>query len=306
MEQLLNSPLLAVLPEFRRPARRWLPNVPLLSSKQSVDILGAPSTPFAEALRGLRTKLLYSSDSLPCKVILVTSSVPGEGKSTISANFAALLAHSGKRVLLVEADMRNPSSSTKSTNPFVDPEQLDTLLDLPPGDSDDSSTRTRRTSSAQFRSDHLRQFSTDLSVLLTDTENTLQSVSAKTSYGMEIIHAGPTARFPAELLDSPRMRALLDSWKTQFDYIVLDSPPLLAVTDAAVLSHMADVTLLIARPGFTSSQGLKRALELLELSRETRVGVVLNAIDPKSASYSDYYGCPGPALRANTKEALHV
>jgi polysaccharide biosynthesis transport protein len=292
MEQLLNSPLLAILPEFRPPSRRWLP---MLSSKQSVDILDAPSTPFAEALRGLRTKLLYSSSSLPCKVILVTSSVPGEGKSTVSANFAALLAHSGKRVLLVEADMRNPSSSTKTASPLVDPQQLDSLLDLPTGSN-----------SSHFGNEHLRQFSTDLSVLLTDTENKFQSISAKTSHGMEIIHAGPTPRFPAELLDSPRMRALLESWKSQFDYIVLDSPPLLSVTDAAVLSHMADVTLLIARPGFTSSQALKRALELLELTKETRVGVVLNAIDPKSANYSDYYGRPGPALRANTKEALHV
>lgn len=290
MEQLLNSPLLAILPEFRHPARRWLP----LSSKQPVDILDAPSTPFAEALRGLRTKLLYASGSLSCKVILVTSSVPGEGKSTVSANFASLLAHSGRRVLLVEADMRNPSSSTKNSNPLVDPEQLDSLLNLPSG------------SSAQFGSEHLREFSTDLSLLLTDTENKLQSVSAQSSHGMEIIHAGPTPRFPAELLDSPRMRALLESWKAHFDYIVLDSPPLLAVTDAAVLSHMADVTLLIARPGFTSGQGLKRALELLRLSEETRVGVVLNAINPRSASYSDYYGCPGPALRVNSKEALHV
>ena len=152
----------------------------------------------------------------------------------------------------------------------------------------------------------LRDFSTELSVLLTDTENKLQSITVKSAYGMEVIQAGPTPRFPAELLDSDRMRGLLDNWKLQFDYIVLDSPPLLAVTDAAVLSHMADVSLLIARPGFTSSKGLKRALDLIELSKETRVGVVLNAVNRKSASYSDYYGYPSAALLVQTKERSHV
>jgi succinoglycan biosynthesis transport protein ExoP len=128
----------------------------------------------------------------------------------------------------------------------------------------------------------------------------------KSIYGMEIMQAGPTPRYPAELLDSDRMRGLLEEWRKEFDYVVLDSPPLLAVTDAAVLSHMADITLLIARPGFTSSKGLKRALDLIETSKETRVGVVLNAVDRKSASYSDYYGHSSASLVVQGKERLHV
>ena len=132
MEQLLESPLLAVLPEFRKPARNWLPNAVELSSNQPLNVLDEPSTPFAEALRGLRTKLLHSRNAFPSKVILVTSSVPGEGKSTVSANLAALLARSGKRVLLVEADMRNPSSSSKGINSLIDEGQLDKLLANPP------------------------------------------------------------------------------------------------------------------------------------------------------------------------------
>ena len=102
------------------------------------------------------------------------------------------------------------------------------------------------------------------------------------------------------------MRGLLSSWKLTFDYIVLDSPPLLAVTDAVVLSHMADVTLVVSRPGFTSRKGLKRALELLELGRETRIGVVLNAVDRKSVSYSEYYGYPSSPAVGPTKERAHV
>jgi len=107
---------------------------------------------------------------------------------------------------------------------------------------------------------------------------------------MEVLRAGPIPLFPAELLDSERMRSLLENWKLQFDHIVLDSPPLLAVTDAAVLSHMADVTLLVARPGFTSNKALRRAYKQIESNNGMQVGVVLNAADRKSASYNEYYG----------------
>jgi succinoglycan biosynthesis transport protein ExoP len=268
IELLLEAPLLAVLPEFGKPARRWLPNSTLLSANQTLNVIDAPATPFAEALRGLRTKLLHSQSAHPSKVILVTSSVPGEGKSTVSANLGALLARSGKRVLLVEADMRNPS--TFST-----------------------------------RADSMKGFSAELSVLLTDTQNNVESIAIKNTSGLEILRAGPIPPSPAELLDSDRMRGLLENWKRQYDYIVLDSPPLLAVTDAAVLSHMADITLLIARPGFTSRNSLKRAYELIELNK-TQIGVVLNAVDRKSASYGDYYGHPSTALLVEAKERAHV
>lgn len=313
MEQLLDSPLLAILPAFRQSSRRWLPNIATSSSKQSLNVLDVPCAPFAEALRGLRTRLIHSHNPLPCKVILVTSSVPGEGKSTVSANFAALLARSGKCVLLVEADMRNPSKFSGAANSLIDEDQLDKLLATPGRsivDNNDTSANdcaAKPSESGDQRFDQLLpEFSSELSVLLSDTESKLQSVAVKSSYGMEILHAGPTPRFPAELLDSDRMRGLLDTWKIQFDYIVLDSPPLLAVTDATVLSHMADITLLIARPGFTSSQGLKRSLELLELSKQKRVGVVLNAVDPKSSNYCEYYGCSGSTLERKTKEILHA
>jgi polysaccharide biosynthesis transport protein len=108
------------------------------------------------------------------------------------------------------------------------------------------------------------------------------------------LRAGPLPAFPAELLDSERMRSLLETWKLEFDHIVLDSPPLLAVTDAAVLSHMVDFTLLVARPGFTSSKALKRAYDSIEQhDQATPAGVVLNAVDRESASYNDYYGYSG-------------
>jgi succinoglycan biosynthesis transport protein ExoP len=253
VEQLLEAPLLAVLPKFGKPAQKSLPNSLLNSSSRALSVVDGPAaTPFSEALRSLRTKLLHYRNPGPPEVILVTSSVPGEGKTTVSVNLAALLARSGKRVLLVEADMRNPTFS-KGTFP-------------------------------------LRDASAELSVLLTDTEKKLACMPMKSTSGMEVIRAGPVPQFPAELLDSERMRSLLENWKLQFDHIVLDSPPLLAVTDAAILAHLADVTLLVARPGFTSNKALRRAYELIESNDGMHIGVVLNAADRKSASYNEYYG----------------
>ena len=130
MEQLMGSPLLAVLPKFGIPGRRWLPNK--VFPAHSLNVLDSPATPFAEALRGLRTKLLHSHSTIPYKVILVTSSVPGEGKSTVSANLAALLARSGKRVLLVEADMRNPPSRIKVVSSVAEGESPDKFEVIPP------------------------------------------------------------------------------------------------------------------------------------------------------------------------------
>lgn len=230
--------------------------------------LDGTTTAFTEGLRALRTALLHSGCQAPPKVILVSSSVPGEGKTTVSANLATLLAQSGKRVLLVEADMRNPSLS--------------------------------------LGHDSLKDTSNGLGVLLTDREKTLDDVAIDGIPGLKVLRAGSLPAFPAELLDSERMRGLMDELRLKFDHIVLDSPPLLAVTDAAILSHMADVTLLIARPGFTSSKALNRAYKLIQQNKEVHVGVVLNAVDRKSASYSDYYGYSGSTDLVQKQERLHA
>jgi capsular exopolysaccharide synthesis family protein len=273
VEQLLDAPLLGILPKFRKSARRRPRNVVPLSlnepaKNQHANALNVPATAFSEALRALRTELLHSKGAVPPKVILVTSSVPGEGKTTVSVNLASLLARSGKRVLLVEADMRNPSLV----------QGRDPLKDSP----------------------------TDLSVLLADAERIFDGATVDSVSGLRVLRAGPVPSYPAELLDSERMRSLVDNWKLQFDHIVLDSPPLLAVTDAVVLSHMADVTLLIARPGFTSSKALTRAYKLIGQNKETPAGVVLNAVDRKSASYNDYYGYSGSTYYESKKERLHA
>jgi capsular exopolysaccharide synthesis family protein len=199
--------------------------------------------------------LLSSRVASTPKVILVTSSVRGEGKTTVAVNIAALLAQSGKSVLFVEADLRRPGSTH-----LFDPSQGST-----PGLSD----------------------------LLSNPGLIMKANQIKGAHGMQVLPSGPSTLYPTELLSTDRMRALLDRWKLEFDHIVVDSPSLLDVTDALILSRLADITLLVARYGFTSNKSLERAYRMLASDSDTRIGVVLNAADRNSVSYSDYYGYSG-------------
>ena len=106
-----------------------------------------------------------------------------------------------------------------------------------------------------------------------------------------ILPAGPVPPDPAELIDSPRMRMLVNTWRDQFDLVVLDGPPVLAVTDAIPLAGMADTTILVARCGLTPVSSLRRAYQLIEEHADTaRVRVVLNGVRPGSYAYHNYYG----------------
>ena len=273
VEQLLGVSLLGILPEARKPGvfpirlRRRLRSGESTGPQQAKLWVNGPAGAFAESLQALRTRLLLSRSAAPPQVILVTSSASGEGKSTVSANLSTLLARSGKQVLLVQADMRSPS--------FI--ERLDDSQVYPNG----------------------------LSVLLTDAKTELAASARRTAHGLNVLPAGPPPPFPAELLGSQRMFDLLGKWKRQYDFIVLDSPPLLPVTDASVLAHFADMTILVARPGVTSRTSLKRAYGLISEDRQARIGVVLNAVDIKSAGYDEYYGYSGSKYYA-AEERIHA
>ena len=110
---------------------------------------------------------------------------------------------------------------------------------------------------------------------------------------LQMIPAGPATQFPTELLSSDRCRDLLNQWKDTFDYVILDSPSLLDVTDALILAQWADRTLLVARYGFTTNQSLDRAYDLLASGSDTNVDVILNDVDRSSVSYADYFGYAG-------------
>ncbi len=239
--------LLAELPFERRTAPRGTNRV--FAKPSRIFTLVDPKSPFSEALRSLRTAILLSSGGPP-KVILVTSSVPSEGKSTLATNLSALLVQQGKRVLLVDADLRHPD--------------LHAVFDMSirPGLGD-------LLTSDQFEQDALG-FIQDV-----------QDVP-----GLKILTAGNMLDNPSELLGSEKMRRLISIWRDSFDFIVLDGQPLLPVTDSVVLTPLADQILLLARHGVTERSKFERSLQMVQSrSPGTPVGVVLNAIKTPADPY---------------------
>jgi succinoglycan biosynthesis transport protein ExoP len=212
---------------------------------------------FGESVRRLRSGLLISRSGTPPQVLLVSSASPGEGKSTLSLSLAISLSQYEKKVLLVEADMRRPVLCRR--------------LGLQQTDG--------------------------LSVLLSDREAATAILPAANNPNLYLLPAGPTPPYPAELLGSPRMHTLMDEWRAEFDFIVVDSPPVLPVTDAQLLEEMADATVLLARVGFTTRAALERAYKLLLMHRKDQarpaIGVLLNFVARRSSAYYGYYGYYG-------------
>jgi succinoglycan biosynthesis transport protein ExoP len=274
VERSLQAPLLGVLPMAGAGAKSLSsylssrPKEKLITAGENIPVptnlaaLDAPNTAFTEALRGLRTSLLLSRSEAPPKVILVTSAAEGEGKSTIAANLGAVLAQNGGKVLLVEADMRRPGLSRR------------------------------------FKFDS----ATGLSSLLSGSKKPTQIEAFAGLPNLSIIPAGPIPPYPSELLGSKRMREVIEQWSKEYDFVLIDSPPMLAVTDAAILSKLSDVTLLVSRHAQSTRKGLERAYRTLRSDEATKVGVVLNGISRESASYGEYYGYYGDSYYVNGKE----
>jgi succinoglycan biosynthesis transport protein ExoP len=270
MERSLGMSLTAVLPSLQRSYRKLLLGLPGVrrfarrpdESVSPLVVLDEPVSAFTEALRRLRMSILSSRIAPIPRVILVTSSVPGEGKTTVAGNLAVLLAQAGKSVLFVDGDLRQHEQSR-----FVDPS----------GGS-------------------VRGFSQ----LLSHREQAMETNKVPRCARMQMIPAGPATQYPTELLSSDRCRELLNQWKDSFDYVVLDSPSVLDVTDALILAQWADMTLLVARYGFTTSKALGRAYDLLASGSDTNVGVILNGVDRNSVSYADYFGYAGSTYYETT------
>jgi len=219
-------------------------------SAQDLALVAAsrPASQIAESYRALRTSVLLSSSSRP-KVLLVTSSLPEEGKTTTAINTAIVLAQRGGRVLLIDADLRRPNIhrmlGIRSEN------GLSSVL-----------TGNCNLSDALHESDHC----TNLFVL----------------------PAGPIPPSPSELLASQAMRELLERCRNEFDHVLIDTPPVLSVTDAVSLSVDVDAAVLVVRSAGTMKPALRRACELLRQVKANILGVVLNAVDMKSED-SYYY-----------------
>ena len=213
-----------------------------------------PKSESAESYRALRTSILLSSFGTAPKVIVTTSGLPQEGKTTTSANTAIVLAQRGGRVLLVEADMRRPA--------------LSRLLNM--------------------------KKHAGLSDLLAGIISMDQAiVPSPTVPNLDLIVAGTPPPNPAELLGSPTMKACLAQWRERYDHIVIDTPPVLTVTDAVLLSTEADAVLLVIRAGQTAQPALRRTRDLLNLVNARVVGVVVNALDLHANGYRYYNSYSG-------------
>ena len=208
----------------------------------------APKSIDAEAYRSLRSNIEYSSFDDEYRVIVVTSSVPEEGKSTTSGNLAIALAQSGNSVLLVDCDMRKPSihKMFKISNAAGTAELL------------------------------LRK-------------KLFEEVANKYNENLTIITAGKIPPNPSEMLASRAMTAFIEEMKKEFKYIILDTPPLQAVTDAQVLSTKADGVLLVVRAGSTKREMVFNSVDLIKKVQGKVIGTVLNGVENKKNNYY-YYG----------------
>jgi len=211
-----------------------------------------PNARALEAYRSLRTALLLSHSGKPPQTILITSAVPGEGKSTTAANTAIALAQTGARTLIVDLDMRKPSLGEAFG---IKAEQgMSTFLS---GMSDLSS---------QIRETGLPN--------------------------LMMVPAGPKAPNPAELIGSKRMATGMQLMREYFTYVVIDSPPVLELSDAMVISQYVDGVILVARGGKTPRKAVQRASDLLLQIGAKLLGVLVNNVRPGQGGYG-YYGSMG-------------
>lgn len=211
-----------------------------------------PKSPISEQFRTIRTNIMYSSIDTEVKTVIFTSATPGAGKSTTAANVAIAYAQSGKRTLLLDADLRRPT--THYTFEVANQRGLSTVIvnDMPAADA----------------------------VKQTDVEN------------LEILTSGPIPPNPSELLSSRKMSLLLKAFAMDYDMVLIDTPPLLAVTDAQVLSKIVDGVVLVTNVETNNKERLEDAKALLEKADANILGVVMNHknMGRKKDEYYYYYG----------------
>lgn len=231
----------------------FLGMVPALFDRTAGSPLLSESVPavFSESFRSIRTNVLFSSTEEGGRFIVVTSSVPGEGKTVVSSNLSVALAQAGHRVLLIDADMRKPRVHEVFRCPSV------------PGLSD----------------------------LLVGTINVSEGIRESATAGLWLMAAGTLPPNPAELIGSKRFKDFTAFLLQHFDWVIVDTPPVMAVTDSSIAANLAHGVLFVVGAEMTSRRIAQRAVEQLGLSQAKFLGAVLNRVDLENNAYyySRYY-----------------
>lgn len=215
----------------------------------SLITLEQTKSPISEAYRTLRTNVQFTSVDSETKKIMITSAGPREGKSTTVANLAVSIAQTGKSVLVIDADLRNPSQHK--------------LFGLDNGQG--------------------------LSVALVQDQGHQQYIRETAVPGVMLLTGGPIPPNPAELVGSKRMKRLIQAVSEQYDMVLIDTPPIVAVTDAAILAQEVDGVIIVLAAGEVNKEYAQRAKEQLDKVGAKILGAVLNKADMKTSEYYYYY-----------------
>jgi capsular exopolysaccharide synthesis family protein len=267
IETTTQTPILGIIPQARiSPGierKHWLkeyrPNDRNGAEPNTNRFFSPDVCAVADAFRWVRTSLLLAQPDEPPKVLMVASAVPQEGKSFASLNLAAALAQNGSKVLLVDADLRRGTLSRMVKH----------------------------------------QSGIGLSEMILGGVGRAPYWQMDEVPGLIFVPAGALLGSPAELLGSGKMASIIQSWRGEFSYVVIDTPALLPVPDAVVLSPHVDAVVIVARFAFTQRQFIVRAIRVLRDAQVKRISVLVNAMDPHSAEYSYYGGSHGYDGRQN-------
>jgi len=203
-----------------------------------------------EAYKSLRTSVRFALRDNGCKRLCMTSAMASEGKSITMLNLAISVAMDGQRVLLIDADLRRPSQARMLVEKAT------------PG----------------------------LSNVLAGMVSPAEAIRPELYPNLDVLFSGDVPPNPSELLGSDRMRELIEEMSEQYDYILVDTPPVILVSDAAIVANLVDGVLLLVRQGKSKKEELKRAIGNLELAGITPMGIVLNGVELKEGKEYNYYG----------------
>jgi capsular exopolysaccharide synthesis family protein len=231
------------------------PSSPRLAASNATAAVTDPRAAYTESVRVLCTSLMQGNNGGPCgQVILIASSISGEGKSMLSTNLAIVYAQRGKRVLLVDGDLRTPV--------------LRQSLNLKTGDGLSNLLEKERVADAAMA-----------------TQIPFPEIP-----GLHVLPAGSVPAYPAELLASDTMAELMRDFRQVYDYVIIDGAPILPVTDSALLSRYADFTLVVARHNMTDRRSLERTCQILRSQGVRQIGLVLNGVKASGGAQFRYYG----------------